>query len=1029
MAEILKGISAIYQNLTNKNGIFMKYLHNLLRTGLILLMVMLSVVFAFSQQTTIADPYAGSVVPDGNESGVCSNSSVRITVGNALGSSRSIEPGTVTWFINFPYDILIIGGTSLPAPFFELSRVCDPTTNEIRIEVQNNASIPFPTIANNFEGSQYFLDFPVTAVLPNISRQITVTATPIGQAGIAQGNLNPGNDNASSPIIFSPQACTQYRTKASGNWNDLSIWEVFNCPVRDEANCTLGASSWLDATTLPPSGAASVLISHDVVQNIDFTVVNCPLTLDDASGTSSKLTINPNITLGFNGGDDGNAYFNSRPVVVKSTEAGTGAIGRMLANSQTNGDDNVTVERYLPGEPQRRWNLLTFGVRGDATIREAWAGGSRKRVSNSQNAVDGVPLGTPPAPWNPKPDNVPFDAVDNGLPADYVPGDGTIITGHRFNNAAASNAVGYDWWPELIIPKNAIWWVDPTKSIKAGNEQTTPSSIRPYRPGEVSDFLSIKQQLKRGQSWVSNGDINTGFGGNGLINMKLSDAYDEEQAFMLFTRGDRKVLENWKGSTTLRPTGQLMKQSVSVPIAAGILNVVGNPFPAPVNFANIVTTHRAVINPYFFFWNSQLAGTNDHGAWEVIYEIAPFSNFYVRSTNIDPPFGPPSFPSNPTVISSSQGVMVEGTATGGNLVLTESMKAPITNVAILPFDEPSGNQMPGILFTNLNKRSSSTGDLRFVDAVNIVLADGFKEDATDQIDIKKINSHTGDLGLSLVRDEKLLMVEAHPSPTIEAVFPLLTPGLTERAFSFTFSVMNLYADGREVFLKDKFLNTLTPISTIESSEYQFEGTADTASLNDDRFEIVMKGSTILPVTFTRIHAEEINKDIRVNWGIQTEENMDRYEVEHSLNGIDFGKAVNVAAKNQSPASYDWLHVQPGTGDHFYRIRAFNKDGNSLTTQVVKVNIGGDKEGGFKVFPTVVTRAMDVNVQLLSLEKGRYTLQVLDMSGRTITTEVIQHNGGSAAMLLQLPASLSAGQYQIRLFNDKVNFVEPVFRNK
>jgi hypothetical protein len=983
-----------------------------------------------------SDPFARSVVfvPTGfNE--ICTQIEFQIEIGNGGTAADPILPGQVRWQINFPFDVMITGlPTNLPPQLGVREFVCDPTAGggvgETRVLIEVLQDIA-PT-------TNFILRFPAWGIIPNVpGRQITSQVVLIPDFVPFSGNLDPNNDNSNAPIEFRPRSCVPYRTVKSGNWNDLTLWETFGCVTRDNTTCTVTQGGWSPATQLPPSGSASILIRHDVVQNINFTVANCPLTLDNASGTTSKLTINPQITLGFNGGPDGNAYFNSRPVVVKSTADGTGAIGRMLSNSQTNGDDNVTVERFLPEGPQRRWNLLTFGVRGNATIRDAWAGGSRTRISTSlnRNGPNVQPYGNIP-----KPNNVPFP-----MPSDYVPGDGTIITGHRHADATIANNGGYDWWPELIIPAGERWYTTPDEYIVVNTRQTTPASIRPYRPSATSDFGA-----ERGTAWISNGEINTGFGGQGLINMNLSNAYDQHRAFMLFTRGDRAVLENWYNSTTLRPTGTLMKQSVTSSISGGVLNVLGNPFPAPIDFQNVWNANTSVIEPYFYFWNSQLNGTSGHGAWEVVYRVLVqvgidpdtgdpiFGPAWRRSANITPPnFGGPGIGGGTTaagnnsarVINSSQGVMVQGTTAGGSLVLTEAMKTSIANTTnFRPFEqEPALNL--GVLYTNLGLRNESSDNLRFVDAINILIADGFNENLSDKSDIKKINSHTGNLGLSIKRDETLLMVESYPNPTTEAVFPLSTPGLTERAYSFVFIAENLYANGREIFLRDKFLNTLSEISTTVNTEYRFSGTADEASRKDDRFEIVLKSDNVLPVHFTRIHAEEINKDIRVNWGIQTEDNMDRYEVEHSRNGSDFGKAVNVTAKNESPASYEWLHVQPGVGDHFYRIRAFSKDGRNLTTQIVKVAIGGAKEGGFKVFPTVVTKAMDVNIQLQSLEKGTYTLQVLDMAGRVITTENIQHNGGSAAMLLKLPQSLSSGQYQIRLFNENVNFVEPIFRNR
>jgi hypothetical protein len=357
------------------------------------------------------------------------------------------------------------------------------------------------------------------------------------------------------------------------------------------------------------------------------------------------------------------------------------------------------------------------------------------------------------------------------------------------------------------------------------------------------------------------------------------------------------------------------------------------------------------------------------------------------------------------------------------------MKAAIGNVKILPFEEGSQDaDRAGLLFANLNTRSSSTGALSIMDGVVIVLHNTYAAALTDKNDIRKVNSITGNMALSLSRNGEIMMVEAHPHPAAEAVFALETRGLPIRGYAFTFNVKNLNADGREIFLKDNFLLTLTPINGNSMSMYNFDVTIDKASAKSDRFEIVFKQNTVLPVTFTHIAAHELYGDVKVNWRVATEEKMSHYEVEHSRNGIDFGKAIKFNARNESPASYEWLHVQPGIGDHFYRVRAINSEARSITTRIVKVNIGSNENPAFKVFPTNITKTSAVTVQLTNMEKGSYMLQVSDMAGRIISSQEIEHAGGSAALILSFPTSISKGKYIIRLEGKSGVFAASVLRH-
>lgn len=847
----------------------------------------------------------------------------------------------------------------------------------------------------------------------------TITNNTTKATSIEHDPTDAGNDLTEPVNVPCASECITYRTTKNGHWSDLTVWEVQAC-----------SGIWTAAITIPVQGS-QVNIMDTIKQDVNFIVEECPLIL--VNNGESKLIIEPDITLGFNGGTDGKAYFNNRPVVVRSTINGTGAIGEVVTNSAITGEENVQLERFLP-DPKRRWNLLTPGVVNGTTInvnttlRDAWAGGTQPRVTSSNNISGTVrlPLGNP----YDKPKNMPFplyandtallihDPYNSGYnPVNYTPYTGTIITGHRNASGDAASPMGFDWWPELIIPKDSTFWLSPGNPATAQNLRTTPASIRPYRPNGSNDFGP-----ERGTSWVSNADINRvpGTGGRSIVQLTLNEL---DHGYMLFTRGDRRVLENWYDSTTLRPVGKIRTGDVEIavnPSGTQQLTVLPNPYPAPISleklYADVDANNEDVMLGKAHIWYSSMAGANGFGGWVTLTR---------NGTNW---LAAPSVANNSHYISSSQAFMVEGTTGGGNLTFKERMKVDINEIEFLPFEnEGTGNGgKSGVLITNLNNRSNSNV-LSVVDGAGILLDNKFTTATTDVNDVKKVFNFEGGKSLSLKRNGETLAFDAHPDPVGETVFPLQANELAKANYAFTFHPTDLEKDGREAWLKDKFLGTETPISLTAPSQYNFEGTTDAASVSPERFEIVFKQGEVLPVTFTSINAVEQGKNIKVSWNVATEDKMSHYEVEHSTNGTEFGKAVKVDAKNTSPASYNWLHVQPGSGDHFYRVRAFNLEGRSLLTKVVKVTLG-DNAPGFKAFPTVVSATRQVTLQLISLDKGSYTLQVTDMAGKVISARTIEHGGGSASMIMQMPPALSAGKYNIRLTGKSGNFVQPVVKD-
>ncbi|MCU0387353.1 MAG: T9SS type A sorting domain-containing protein [Chitinophagaceae bacterium] len=86
---------------------------------------------------------------------------------------------------------------------------------------------------------------------------------------------------------------------------------------------------------------------------------------------------------------------------------------------------------------------------------------------------------------------------------------------------------------------------------------------------------------------------------------------------------------------------------------------------------------------------------------------------------------------------------------------------------------------------------------------------------------------------------------------------------------------------------------------------------------------------------------------------------------------------------------------------------------NLITKASKADVGG-RQAQFRVYPTVINAIPQVTMELISMEQGKYSVQVFDMQGRVLQTQAVMHEGGSAAQLLRVPATLPAGRYNIRL---------------
>jgi hypothetical protein len=227
----------------------------------------------------------------------------------------------------------------------------------------------------------------------------------IGSYAYALGSLTAGGNyslslGGSNTFSINSQAVAgaDFRSKASGNFNNPSIWEY------DQ-----GGGDWANASTFPVgSNNITVRSGDSVCLNVNHAVAaNKTFLLNGGA----KLSIGANSIL--SAAANATIHFNAQAVTVISNALGTGSIGKIAGT--LSGATNVTVERYI-GTNKRSWRLLTIPVSGP-TIRQAWAGAN----------------------------------ANGNAPSGETAGVGTLITGHgaTYSNPSSAIASGFDFWPGL----------------------------------------------------------------------------------------------------------------------------------------------------------------------------------------------------------------------------------------------------------------------------------------------------------------------------------------------------------------------------------------------------------------------------------------------------------------------------------------------------------------------------------------------------------------------------------------------------
>jgi len=169
-------------------------------------------------------------------------------------------------------------------------------------------------------------------------------------------------------------------------------------------------------------------------------------------------------------------------------------------------------------------------------------------------------------------------------------------------------------------------------------------------------------------------------------------------------------------------------------------------------------------------------------------------------------------------------------------------------------------------------------------------------------------------------------------------------------------------------------------------------------------------TTVLPVELLSFAVREIsNESVQIEWSSVNEENLDRYEVERSLDGESFemiGYAFAIGSLEET--KYDFTDYAPEIGLNYYRLKSIDNDGSVSYSTVQSAVISDENNSSFEVYPNPAND--HVNVIINATDKNETMILLYNQSGQKIVEALIDQD-------LRLDVSkLTAGMYHLVLQN-------------
>ena len=167
-------------------------------------------------------------------------------------------------------------------------------------------------------------------------------------------------------------------------------------------------------------------------------------------------------------------------------------------------------------------------------------------------------------------------------------------------------------------------------------------------------------------------------------------------------------------------------------------------------------------------------------------------------------------------------------------------------------------------------------------------------------------------------------------------------------------------------------------------------------------------STVLPVELFSFTGKAVGSVSVLQWFTASEWNNNRFEIERSIDAIEFTKIGEKAGSGTSNAEHHYTFTDrlPLSGVNYYRLKQIDNDGTATYSQIVSIHFG--KETTVSIYPNPANN--QINIQLVD-SNADYPVQVYNAFGQLQIEQLILQGSNQAQIDISM---LPKGNYFIRI---------------
>lgn len=188
--------------------------------------------------------------------------------------------------------------------------------------------------------------------------------------------------------------------------------------------------------------------------------------------------------------------------------------------------------------------------------------------------------------------------------------------------------------------------------------------------------------------------------------------------------------------------------------------------------------------------------------------------------------------------------------------------------------------------------------------------------------------------------------------------------------------------------------------------------------NGNRTSYTVTPGISLSLTLVSFNAQKSGQQVLLTWTTTNEINTDKFEIEHSSDGVSFVRFATVAARGSTSGSTDYstIHCCPLEGVNYYRLKMIDKDGSFKYSPIRKVVFDGNTQ--MNIYPNPAGDNQIVTISFTKPFTTDATITVFTSAGSQVYIGILRRGENRTQINT---VNFSTGSYFVKVKAGEVEY--------